>query len=71
MLMLSHKLILEEPRLFSKVFENSQEDTKKLLVEFYLHVLILPNTTRLNPNLLIRDIHLRVLCSIMRNEMER
>lgn len=70
-LMSSHKLRVDEPCLFGKVFNHSQEDTKNLLVEFYLHGLILPNITHLNLNLLIGDIHLRVLCSIMKNKVKR
>lgn len=71
MLMGSHRMKVDESSFFKKIFDNFQEDTKNLLVEFYLYGLMLPKFNHLNLNLLIGDVHLRVLCSIMRNEMER
>jgi len=71
MFMASHRLKVDELGFFKNIFDHSHEDIYNLLVKFYLHGLMLRKVTRLNPNLLIGDVHLRVLCSMMRNEMER
>lgn len=71
MLMISHKEKVDEPSFFSKLFDSSQGDTKNLLVEFCLYSFMFLRFTHLNPNLQIRDIRLRFLCSVIKNEMDR
>lgn len=56
-LMSSHKIRANDVSFFGKVFDHSDEETKNLLIKFYLYGWLLPKVTLLNINLLVGDVH--------------